>query len=48
MIISILLSCLFKFYPEYIMGNAEMDESQLESKLLEEISTTSDVQMILF
>ena len=34
-------------YEEYIMWNAGMNYSQLESKLLGEISTTSDMQMIL-
>ena len=36
----ILSSCLFNLYAEYIMRNAE-----LESRLLEEISITSDMQM---
>ena len=30
-------------YEEYIMWNAGLDDSQLESKLLREISTTSDM-----
>ena len=36
----ILSSCLFNFYAEYIKQNA-----RLESRLLGEISTTSDMQM---
>ena len=42
----ILSSCLFNLYAEYLMQNAGLDESQVESRLLGEISTTSDVQMI--
>ena len=30
---------------DYIMQNARMDETQMESRLLGEISTTSDTQM---
>ena len=41
----ILLPCLFNFYAEYIMKNAGLDEAQLESRLLGEISITSDMQM---
>ena len=41
----ILLPCLFNFYAEYIMRNAELDEAQLESRLPGEISVTSDMQM---
>ena len=41
----ILLSCLFNLYAEYIMRNAGLDEPQLESRLLGEISITSDMQM---
>ena len=37
--------CLFNLYAEYIMRNAGLDEAQLESRLLEEISITSDMQM---
>ena len=33
---------LFNFYAEYIMQNARLDEAQLESRLLGEISITSD------
>ena len=36
---------LFNLYAEYIMQNARLDEAQLESRLLGEISTTSDMQM---
>ena len=32
-------------YAEYIMRNAGLDEAQLESRLLGEISITSDMQM---
>ena len=32
-------------YKEYIMRNAGLDEAQLESRLWEEISITSDTQM---
>ena len=42
----ILSPCLFNLYAEYIMRNAGLDEAQLESRLLEEISITSDMQMI--
>ena len=38
--------CLFNLYAEYIVGNAGLDEAQAESRLLEEISITSDMQMI--
>ena len=38
--------CLFNLYAEYIMRNAKLDDSQLESRLLGEISTTSGIQMI--
>ena len=41
----ILSPCLFNFYAEYIMRNAGLEEAQLESKLLGEISITSDMQM---
>ena len=36
---------LFNFYIEYIIQNAQLDER--ESRLLGEISTISDMQMIL-
>ena len=42
----ILSPCLFNLHAEYIMWNAGLDESQLESRLLGEISTISDMQMI--
>ena len=32
-------------YAEYIMQNSGLDENKLESRLLEEISATSDMQM---
>ena len=41
----ILLPCLFNLYAEYIMRNARLDEYKLESRLLGEISITSDMQM---
>ena len=41
----ILSPCLFNFYAEYIMRNTVLDEAQLESRLLGEISITSDMQM---
>ena len=37
--------CLFNLYAKYIMLNARLDEAQLESRLLGEISITSDMQM---
>ena len=40
----ILSPCLFNLYAEYIMKNAWLDEAQ-ESRLLGEISVTSDMQM---
>ena len=40
----ILSPCLFNLNAEYIMQNAELDKSQLESRFLAEISTTSDRQ----
>ena len=42
----ILSPCLFNLYAEYIMRNAGLDEAQLIPRLLGEISTTSDMQMI--
>ena len=42
----LLSPCLFNFYAEYIMRNTGLDEAQLESRLLEEISITSEMQMI--
>ena len=41
----LLSPCLFNFYAEYIMRNAGLEEAQLESRLLGEISVTSDMQM---
>ena len=41
----ILSPCLFNFYAEYIMRNAGLDEAQAESRLLGEISITTDMQM---
>ena len=41
----ILSPCLFNLYAEYIMRNAGLEEAQLESRLLEEISIISDMQM---
>ena len=41
----ILSPCLFNFYAEYIMKNAGLEEAQLESRLLGEISITSDIQI---
>ena len=41
----ILSPCLFNLYVEYIMKNTGLDEAQMESRLLEEISITSDMQM---
>ena len=40
----ILSPCLFKFYAEYIMRNAGLEETQAEIKIAE-ISITSDMQM---
>ena len=41
----ILSPCLFNFYAEYIMRNAGLEETQLESRLPGEISMTSEMQM---
>ena len=41
----ILSPCLFNLYAEYIIGNAGLDEAQIGSRLLGEISITSDMQM---
>ena len=41
----ILSSCLFNLYAEYIIRNVGLDEAQLESRLPEEISITSDTEM---
>ena len=42
----ILAPCLFNLYAEYIMRNTGLDEEQVKPRLLGEISTTSDMQMI--
>ena len=42
----ILPPCLFNLYAEYIMRNAGLDEAQVESRELGEISVISDMQMI--
>ena len=41
----ILSPCLFNLYADYMKQNARLDEAQLESRLLGEISITSDMQM---
>ena len=41
----ILSPCLFNLYAEYIMRNAGLEKHKLESRLLGEISLTSDMQM---
>ena len=41
----ILSPCLFNLYAEYIMRNAGLEETKLESRLPGEISITSDMQM---
>ena len=42
-----LSTCLFNFYAEYIMKYAGLEKHKLESRLPGEISTTSEMQMIL-
>ena len=42
----ILSPCLFNLYAEYITRNTGLEEAQLESGLLGDISITSDMQMI--
>ena len=37
--------CLFNLYAEYIMRNAGLEEAEMESRLLGEISITSDMEM---
>ena len=37
--------CLFNIYADYIMRNAGLEEAKLESRLLGEISITTDMQM---
>ena len=39
----VLSPCLFNFYAEYIMRNAELDEAQAGIRLPGEISITSDI-----
>ena len=39
----ILSPCLFNLYAEYIMRNAGLEETQLESRLPGKISITSDI-----
>ena len=39
----ILSPCLLNLYAEYIMQNARLEKHQLESRLLGEISITSDI-----
>ena len=41
----ILSPCLFNFYAEYVKRNTGLDEAQLESRPLGEISITSDMKM---
>ena len=41
----ILSPCLFNLYAEYIMTNAGLMKHKLESRLLREISSTSDMQL---
>ena len=41
----LLSPCSFDLYAEYIMWNAGLDEAQLKSRFLGEISITSDMQM---
>ena len=41
----ILSACLFNLYAKYIMQNARLEEAQLESSLLGEISIISDMQI---
>ena len=41
----ILSPWLFNLYAEYIMRNAGLEEAQVESRLLGEITITSDMQM---
>ena len=43
----ILSTCLFNLYAEYSMRNTGLEELKLESRLLGEISITSDMQMTL-
>ena len=38
-------TCLFNFNVEYIVQNARLDEAQAGTKMLGEISATSDMKM---
>ena len=40
-----MVTCLFNLYAEYIMRNTIWKKHKLESRLLGEISITSDMQM---
>ena len=44
----ILLPCILNFYAEYLVLHAGLDESQAGIKITRKISTTSDMQMIIF
>ena len=41
----ILSLCLFNLYAEYIIRNSGLEKHKLQSRLLGEISITSDMQM---
>ena len=41
----VLSPCLFNLYAEYIMWDAGLDEGKLKSRLVGEISVTSDMQI---
>ena len=41
----VLSLCLFNIYAEYVIQNAGLDESTLQSRLPEEISITSDMRV---
>ena len=43
----VFLLCLFDLHEEYTTKNAGLVNPKLESRVLGEISTTSDVQMML-
>ena len=38
--------CIFNLYVEYIIQNGRLNESQAGIKIVAEISTTSDIQII--
>ena len=40
-----IVTLLFNLYAEYLMRNVRLDKHKLESRLLGEISITSDMQM---